>query len=586
MIRETLGEGSKNAFMAITPDNGTSFQYRENTDGSTSHSGWNSGPVVPYWVRLIRSGNTFSGHISSDGISWSLVQSKSIPMSASIYVGLAVSSGDSNLSSVVFKNVTVGGEVLQRGWSVSTGGLLQTELESGIIQGDGAAVSIEQSIDLPEGEYIVTPTRTDNSGGIKIKFDEPVTWDDGSSDEKWINPGESEGFVIESTALPTKITLDTGHGSRKVDSLSILPTKFPIGWTVWSGTLNQTKLANGIIKGSGGHVTIQQTFSQNIASGANLVIRVTSDDDIKLTPLKENGQADNSNPVTILGSVGFAEYTTQTSVSGFKITTVNSTREFSAVSIFQGTVSGGSVQTYAGGGIEKISGIGGYNAGASSMQFIDGNSDGYVQFQIAQNNRPIRIGLVYEDLDYETTLPYGLSFGGNGMIDLTSPFQNDFISYAAEDWFRIRHYAGSNEIKFQKKQTLGYNLVGNWYDGGSGLYSDITTSSLPGMTYHVDEDSGFATYYIKILEDGTFELYDSDAETVLYSPGTYNPSQKKISWNSGPAWEFQDTNDPEDLGEDYITFYTSGITTTGEDLFIDTSFHSVGGRLNDVQIVR
>ena len=211
MIRETLGEGSKNAFMAITPDNGTSFQYRENTDGSTSHSGWNSGPVVPYWVRLIRSGNTFSGHISSDGISWSLVQSKSIPMSASIYVGLAVSSGDSNLSSVVFKNVTVGGEVLQRGWSVSTGGLLQTELESGIIQGDGAAVSIEQSIDLPEGEYIVTPTRTDNSGGIKIKFDEPVTWDDGSSDEKWINPGESEGFVIESTALPTKITLDTGH---------------------------------------------------------------------------------------------------------------------------------------------------------------------------------------------------------------------------------------------------------------------------------------------------------------------------------------------------------------------------------------
>ena len=148
------------------------------------------------------------------------------------------------------------------------------------------------------------------------------------------------------------------------------------------------------------------------------------------------------------------------------------------------------------------------------MQFIDGSSDGYVQFQMAQNNKPIRIGLVYADLDYETTLPYGLSFGGNGMIDLTSPFQNDFISYVAGDWFRIRHYSDINKIMFQKKQPLGHNLVGSWFYNDGGTYLDITPSSFSGMNYHVNEDSGSAIYFIKVLEDGTYELYDSGASSL------------------------------------------------------------------------
>ena len=78
----------------------------------------------------------------------------------------------------------------------------------------------------------------------------------------------------------------------------------PANWTVSSGTLNQSKLAEGIIKGSGGHVSIQQAFSQNIAQGTDLVIKVTSDDDIKFTPIKSNGQVDTSNVLTVLASNG------------------------------------------------------------------------------------------------------------------------------------------------------------------------------------------------------------------------------------------------------------------------------------------
>ena len=118
----------------------------------------------------------------------------------------------------------------------------------------------------------------------------------------------------------------------------------PTNWTVTSGTLDQTKLASGIVKGDGGQVSIQQTFSQNIAQGTDLVIKVTSDDDIKFYPILSNGTTpDNANSFDVLASNGYAEHTTQTAVSGFRISTVTSSREYSSVSILQGTISGGTV---------------------------------------------------------------------------------------------------------------------------------------------------------------------------------------------------------------------------------------------------
>ena len=162
-------------------------------------------------------------------------------------------------------------------------------------------------------------------------------------------------------------------------------------WTVSNGSLNQTKLAEGIIKGSGGQVAIQQTFPQNIAQGTDLVIKVTSGDDIKFFPIKSNGQTDTNNDFTVLASNGYAEHTTQTAVSGFKFQLSMAQGELSSVSIFQGVVSGGSVQTHTGGSIEKISGAGGYNAGASSVQKIDGQKDGYVQFKSVTQQVQLRL---------------------------------------------------------------------------------------------------------------------------------------------------------------------------------------------------
>ena len=390
-------------------------------------------------------------------------------------------------------------------------------------------------------------------------------------------------------ALYFKDSSGTGQGWH---GLGTRGTRFevvenaPANWTVTNGTLNQSKLAEGIIKGSGGHVSIQQTLSQNIAQGTDLVIKVTGGDDIKFYPIKSNGQTDNNNDFTVLASNGYAEHTTQTVVSGFKISTVNSLRELSSVSIFQGKVSGGSVQTFTGGSIEKISGAGSYNAGASSVQKIDGQKDGYVQFQISHGTHSLKIGLVNQDHDFEVDAPWKMNFGG-GYIDLSSPWIADHTAFSAGDWFRIRHYSQSNEIHFQKRQTVysddldfclnqacGLNPTGSHATDHTFAEADRplvqAKQSVNGMT---------AGEYYRIYKAKVTDVEGKERGQVYTLDGTLVAWIARRGGNNTSKWEVA-----EELGEDYVTFYTHPTLSNGADLYVDTVFHAVGARLNDVQI--
>ena len=108
MFRNTLDAGSMNALMVLTPDNGASFQYRSSTNGSSSNSN-SIGYAVPYWVRITRSGNNFSGYISFDGVNWTQVGSTvTLAMNTTVYVGLAVTSHSSGtMCTSIFSNVSV-----------------------------------------------------------------------------------------------------------------------------------------------------------------------------------------------------------------------------------------------------------------------------------------------------------------------------------------------------------------------------------------------------------------------------------------------------------------------------------------------
>jgi IPT/TIG domain len=109
MIRETLSAGSTNAKTAEWRTyGGVFFDVRTSTGGGTAEPGFVSA-TLPYWVKVSRSGNTFSSYASADGVSWvQLGVSQTISMGASVNVGLAVTSGSTTaLATATFDNVSV-----------------------------------------------------------------------------------------------------------------------------------------------------------------------------------------------------------------------------------------------------------------------------------------------------------------------------------------------------------------------------------------------------------------------------------------------------------------------------------------------
>ena len=107
MIRESLAAASRHAFVAITPAKGLIFERRVTSGGSTARTSDGLG-TAPKWVRLVRSGSTFSAYRSTTGTSWTLMGRQTISMTSTVYVGLAVGSHNaSTLTTATFTNVAV-----------------------------------------------------------------------------------------------------------------------------------------------------------------------------------------------------------------------------------------------------------------------------------------------------------------------------------------------------------------------------------------------------------------------------------------------------------------------------------------------
>jgi RHS repeat-associated protein len=111
MIRETLNAGATMAFVdyensSYSYDN---FYYRATTGASAQYQAITAGQTLPYWVELVRSGNTFTAYTSLDGVNWQAAgSSETITMAQNVYIGLAVSSdNNSTLATAKFDNVSV-----------------------------------------------------------------------------------------------------------------------------------------------------------------------------------------------------------------------------------------------------------------------------------------------------------------------------------------------------------------------------------------------------------------------------------------------------------------------------------------------
>jgi hypothetical protein len=111
MIRETLTAG---ATMAFVDFDATSYPYaycyyRTTTGSGGSYNVLAAGVTAPYWLKLVRSGSTFSEYIATDGVNWTVSgTTETISMAQNVYIGLAVNSGStSTLATAVFDNVSI-----------------------------------------------------------------------------------------------------------------------------------------------------------------------------------------------------------------------------------------------------------------------------------------------------------------------------------------------------------------------------------------------------------------------------------------------------------------------------------------------
>ena len=97
MVRQDLTPGSKDVYLVATRDNGVAFQWRDRANLPASWTG-QSEPAnsifYPIWLRIVRSGNQFTGWWSDDGTTWQhpSFNNHSLAMTNPVRVGICLTS--------------------------------------------------------------------------------------------------------------------------------------------------------------------------------------------------------------------------------------------------------------------------------------------------------------------------------------------------------------------------------------------------------------------------------------------------------------------------------------------------------------
>jgi hypothetical protein len=112
MMRENLGEYSRNVMIALTAMNGGALQFRSAERANTEDIRLAT-LFPPQWLKLRRRGNEFSAFVSANGRTWFLVEKIPMEMNENFYVGLASASArDDMLNWTTFRRVREGPKLI------------------------------------------------------------------------------------------------------------------------------------------------------------------------------------------------------------------------------------------------------------------------------------------------------------------------------------------------------------------------------------------------------------------------------------------------------------------------------------------
>jgi hypothetical protein len=113
MVRQSNAPGSQYLFMlARALDGNKYFQERMETDGGASGNGGELADATgfPIWLKITRSGDDFTGAISSDGSAWTDMGPTTLALTDPVLVGIAVTSHSTgSITTAVATNLTIDG---------------------------------------------------------------------------------------------------------------------------------------------------------------------------------------------------------------------------------------------------------------------------------------------------------------------------------------------------------------------------------------------------------------------------------------------------------------------------------------------
>jgi len=109
MIRDSAAADSRNVDFILSLSHGTQLTHRATAAGTTTSDAIVAGPTAPYWLKLERHGNVFTGWQSPDGLAWYFSGAATTTLnSTGTLVGLSVTANDNTLlNTSEFSNVSV-----------------------------------------------------------------------------------------------------------------------------------------------------------------------------------------------------------------------------------------------------------------------------------------------------------------------------------------------------------------------------------------------------------------------------------------------------------------------------------------------
>jgi hypothetical protein len=359
MVRETLDANSPQALAAITPGNGASFTWRSTIGAASSYTNGNAA-TVPYWVRLKRSGNTFTAYKSADGTNWTQYAQATITMGSTAYVGLAVTShNNAVLATDTFDNVSVSGSadttppvvsavsasnISQNGANISwtTNEAADSQVEYGTSSAYGSSTALNTTLDTSHTQ-VVAGLNANTTYHYRVKSRDAAGNLATSGDLTFVTPGAPD------TAAPS---VPAGLVAGTVTAGSV-----PLSWSASTDDVGVTGyqiLRDGTQIGTSGTTNFTDS---SVASSTTYSYTVKAYDAAgnvsagSTPPLSVTTPAPSTNPITADKTVTTKQTTSATSITSPSLTTAAPNELLVAFISSDGPASGQSISAVTGGSL-------------------------------------------------------------------------------------------------------------------------------------------------------------------------------------------------------------------------------------------